>query len=144
MLITFVPREGVAFSFCLEKLYLRRDPSLALAGRWSSFCLNVGKRSSFFSRNCRCHTQMKRLTRPMCTTTSNCAFQHPPLKCTVIKELSNQKIREMRGRLYEDPLREVSALQYLSSEEHANVLQCTEVRGARLMFHYCKLRLKNS
>ena len=41
--------------------------------------------------------------------------------------MSTQKIREARGRLYEDPLREVSVLQYLSREEHVNVLQCTEV-----------------
>ncbi|CAN0373333.1 unnamed protein product, partial [Laminaria digitata] len=33
-----------------------------------------------------------------------------------IKELSLRKIREMLGRTHEDPLREVSALQYLSCE----------------------------
>ncbi|CAN0401841.1 unnamed protein product, partial [Ascophyllum nodosum] len=47
-------------------------------------------------------------------------------KYFAIKEMSTQKIRETRRRLYEDPLREVSVLQHLSREEHVNVLQCTE------------------
>eukprot|EP00752_Nemacystus_decipiens_P001930 g1859.t1 len=43
-----------------------------------------------------------------------------------IKELSREKLRKMRGRTHEDPLREVAALQYLSGEGHPNVLTCTE------------------
>lgn len=34
----------------------------------------------------------------------------------------------MQGRTHEDPFREVSALQFLSSEGHVNILECTEVR----------------
>ncbi|CAM9696978.1 unnamed protein product [Ectocarpus sp. 4 AP-2014] len=41
-----------------------------------------------------------------------------------IKELNLDKLREVQGRTYEDPLREVAALQFLSS--HPNVLPCTE------------------
>lgn len=41
------------------------------------------------------------------------------------QELSLDRLRAMQGRTYEDPLREVAALQYLA--EHPNVLTCTEV-----------------
>ncbi|CAM9315996.1 unnamed protein product [Ectocarpus sp. 6 AP-2014] len=41
-----------------------------------------------------------------------------------IKELSLGHLQEMQGKTLEDPLREVSALQYLPS--HPNVLTCTE------------------
>ena len=44
-----------------------------------------------------------------------------------LQELSLRKIRELLERTHEDPLREVSALQYLSCEWHPNVLECTEV-----------------
>lgn len=46
----------------------------------------------------------------------------------VLQELSLEKLREMQGRTHEDPLREVAALQYLSSEADVNVLTCIEVR----------------
>lgn len=39
----------------------------------------------------------------------------------------------MEGRTHENPLQEVAALQYLSSQGHANVLTCTEVR----IYHNC-------
>ena len=45
----------------------------------------------------------------------------------IFQELSLDKLREMQGQTHEDPLREVAALQYLSSEGHPNVLTCTEV-----------------
>ncbi len=45
----------------------------------------------------------------------------------ILQELSLDKLRAMEGRTHEDPLREVAALQYLSSEGHPNVLTCTEV-----------------
>lgn len=56
-------------------------------------------------------------------------FCVPP--CTLVRrplqELRIEKMIEMRGRSHEDPLQEVAALQYLSQQGHANVLQCTEV-----------------
>lgn len=48
----------------------------------------------------------------------------------ISQELNLDKLREVQGRTYEDPLREVAALQFLSS--HPNVLPCTEVRNRTL------------
>lgn len=46
----------------------------------------------------------------------------------LVQVLSRKKMRKMRGRTHEDPLKEVAALQYLAGEEHPNVLTHTEVR----------------
>lgn len=52
----------------------------------------------------------------------------------VTQELSRKKLRKMRGRTHEDPLKEVAALQYLAGEGHPNVLSCTEVRRRMIYF----------
>lgn len=49
-----------------------------------------------------------------------------PFASFAIKELSLEKLQGMEGRTHENPLREVAALQYLSSNGHPNVLACTE------------------
>lgn len=56
-------------------------------------------------------------------------MRHAPCPPSVSQqEMSIARMRDIQGRSHEDPLQETSALQYLSSEAHPNVLQCVEVR----------------
>lgn len=53
----------------------------------------------------------------------------PQLGFCFDQEMKLAKIREIRGRSSEEPLKEVSVLQHLAeSGMHPNVLSCTEVR----------------
>lgn len=58
--------------------------------------------------------------------------------------MNMEKIREIRGRSNEEPLKEVSVLQHLSMRgNHPNVITCTEVtiiaRGLALLGVMCCL-----